>query len=902
MGDSVSAQRPSGEVAFLFTDLQGSTRAWELAPERMNDVLAAHDLVLREAIDAFGGAIFSTAGDAFAAAFHDAAAALSAAVSVQRDLAQREWPDGLAPRVRMGMHVGTAFERDDNYFGPPVNRAARLMHAAHGGQVVVSSDFVRALGMPPPGVTLRDLGSFTLSDIAEPVAICQVVIDGLRSEFPPLDTLGPPPPKVPRYPTSFIGRDEEVARLGDAVSRCNLVTLIAAGGTGKTRLAFETAAAVSDRFPDGVFAIELADGGPDQVDSRAAEAVLGELPLVRTERTADPVGALVDHLFKRRALLVLDNCEHVMQRARRLTGLINEACPRTAILATSREVFGLPGEVVVPLRPLSCAVHDGALSPAAQLFLERARLAGSDDAFDEREIAAIEAICSRLEGLPLALELAASRVRTLAPTQILARLDDSLALLRTRGDAPERQRSLEGAIWWSWNLLAPGEQALLARASAFVGGFSLDAVQAVGEREGSIDVLDALESLVDKSLVMHEGHGRYRLAEPIRQFAAARLEEMDGVRQAHEAHLSHFARLARSVVPDLDTRPEPALVGALTKDHHNFIAAIERARDRGDLSGATRLAVRMHTYWEETGHLSVGAQMLDSLVRSAPDDPVVFGAVAVLTTYSAMVGDLVRAEELAGPMRAALSSGPPEEIAGRLRFNLGFIDLAAGRLETCVDLWAAAGASLEAHDPPLARQSLWSGGYAAAMARDLERARELFDRADAVAVPHEGWFPSMLRLSRDVVHVLAGGRDTAGIEPSFDAVDALGLRLRTILASVLAGLALFETGRAPAAERIWRRGLEMVRESGHVWGAWLILELAAWGAGEIEDVARAARLWGAVEEFAVTRGFARWEVIDAASRPRRDAARMLDPEGYDLAFAQGRGLSLHEAVSQALAV
>jgi predicted ATPase len=863
----------------------------------MNDVLLGHDRILRDAIADLDGAIFSTAGDAFGAAFHTAHDALTAAVRVQRQLIGGEWPEGLEPQVRMGIHIGTAFERDNNYFGPTLNRAARLMNAAHGGQVVVSGDFQQSLGQPPEGVSLQSLGTFRLSDISEPVAIWQVAIDGLRVQFPPLDTVGPPPPRVPRYRTSFVGRAQELARLEEVLGRYRLVTLIAAGGTGKTRLAYETAAAVAEQFPDGVFAVEFADGGPEQVETRAAEAVLGEVPLARTERAADPSGALADYLLKRRALLVLDNCEHVMPPARRLINLLNEACPQTAVLATSREVFGLPGEVVVQLKPLSTSPGQGAVSPAAELFVERATLANHDLVLDEQQLAAVELICEQLEGLPLGVELAASRVRMLRPTQILAQLDDAMSLLRRRGRGPERQQSLEGAIWWSWQLLNLEEQALLARSSVFVGGFALDAVQTIGMRSAG-DVIDSLESLVDKSLVANEGN-RYRLAEPIRQFAGARLEEMDDVEETQTAHFTHFSRLARSVVPDLDTKPEPRLVLALTRDHDNFIAAIERARERGDVTSAARLAVRLHTYWEETGHLSVGAQMLESLVGPAPDDPAVFGAAAVLTTYSVMCGDLARAEELAKPMRLALEADLPTQIAGRIRFNIGFIDIASGKLGDCVELWSRAGADLTDHDAPLARQSFWSAGYSATMAGELDQARDLFDRAEALPVP-EGWFPSMVELSRTVVDVLEGKGDVANVEARFDDLDRLGLRFRTLLASVLGGLALFEAGEPKRADRVWRHGLEMAREAGSLWGAFLILELGAWGAYETGDHESAARLWGSLDDFGTTRGYARWAVVDKAAGDRRATAREADTQRFDLALAQGMNMPLHEAVDAAL--
>ncbi len=789
----------------------------------MNDVLHAHDRILRTAIDTNAGAIFSTAGDAFGAAFHTAEAALRTAVSVQRELSLGEWPEGLEPHVRMGLHTGSSFERDNSYFGPTLNRAARLMDAAHGGQVVVSGDLQQELTDLPTGVSLVDLGSFLLPDIGEPVSIWQVVIDGLRSGFPPLDTLGPPPPRVPIYHTSFIDRTDELARLKAALAQRNLVTLVAAGGTGKTRLAYKTAVEVADGFPDGVFAIELADGGADQVEKRAAEAVLGEVPLARTERASDPLGALIDHLAARRAILVVDNCEHVMQPARRLIGRITEACPRTAILATSREVFGIAGEMVLQLRPLAHSEKDGAPPPAVELFLERAATANADP--------------------------------------------------RTS----PRQRSLDGAIWWSWNLLDPAEQLLLAQTSAFVGGFGLDAVQTIGGGTQGLEVVDQLESLVDKSLVTHEGKGRYRLAEPIRRFAITRLDDLGRTDETHASHFDHFSRLARSVVPELDTRPEPSLVGALAKDHDNFIAAIERSRDRGDVASASKLATRLHTYWEETGHLTVGSQMLESVIGDTPDDPAVFGAVALRTTYASMCGDLDRAQELAAPMRTALEANLPDEIAGSLRFNIGFIDLAVGRLEECIDLWSTAGAQLAERNKPLARQSDWSAGYATTMAGDLARARELFDLAEAVPLSGEGWFAPMLELNRIVCDVVEGRRDVAAIELCFDAVDRLGLRLRTLLGSVIASFALFTAGRPERAERIWRRGLEMVREGGQIWGAWLILEFAAWGACESGDHERAARFWGALHAFGTSRGYARWTLIEEGSTARRDVSLSHDP-------------------------
>ncbi len=895
-----ASKRPSGHVAFLFTDLEGSTRAWEQAPEQMNDALLAHDQIMRAAIADASGVVFSTAGDAFAAAFSTCREALEAAVTAQRRLHEATWSGGVTPKVRMGIHVGTAFERDENYFGPSVNRAARVMSCAHGGQVVISQEALAILGIEPPEVELVELGSHWLPDLPEPMAISQVVIGGLRRDFPPLDSLSPPPPRVPLYRTTFVGRQAELAMLESLIPSASLVTIVALGGTGKTRLAYKTATALAEDFSDGVFAIELADGGPDDVGVRASEAVLGEAPIALNENAGDPVVSLVTYLSDRQALLVIDNCEHVLDAARRLIRAITDGCPDVKIIATSREVLGLTGETVLPLGPLPHD-NDQEVPPAVELYLERASAAKADLELDADEVSAVQETCKRLEGLPLAVELAAARVRTLTPSKILARLNDSLDVLKQRtAEGPDRHRSLEAAIWWSWNLLEPSDQLLLARMSVFVGGFGLEALEATDATDG--DVLDGLESLVDKSLVASDG-ARYRLAEPIRQFAAARLDDAGALDQAHDAHLAYFYGLAKSAVPELDGAAEAAVLATLSRDHENLLTAIDRAKARGNIGSAVRLAARLHVYWEETGHLSVGLRVLESIVEHAPNDPNVFPALAIITSYASMCGDLRRGEELGELIRAAIDGGGlPQHIEGQLRFNLAFVEIAAGRMDNSIELWRVSGEQLTDSNPPFARNALWCSAYVATMAEHLDDAKELFSAAEAIPGAPAIWFPPMLDLMRGVVAILEGGDDVVTIERRMKELDDLGLRYRLLLSSVAAAHAVFHLGHNRLADRFWRRGLELAQEMGHLWGAWVLLEFGAWSAGERGDIESAAHVWSGADAFASSRGYGRWVSIERSGSARRERARSADPEHYAAGIASGKSLTLHDIVEAALGV
>ncbi len=518
------AERPTGTVTFLMTDIEASTRRWEEQPEAMRIALTRHDATLREAIEANGGWPFKHTGDGMLAAFAAARPAIQAAIAAQRLL---ELP------VRMGVCTGEAELRDDNYFGPALNRTARIMAAAHGGQVLVAA----ATAAIVDDADLVDLGEHRLRDLSQPQRLYQVRAEGLKDKFPALRTLDARPGNLPVQTTSFLGRERDLAEVAEMLGHVRLLTLTGVGGVGKTRLALQLAAELSPGYPDGSWLVELAAVGDPSATGHALAGTLGiaQQPGMTIEQS------VVTTLSRRGLLLVLDNCEHLIDAAASLTHDIVTHCPNVRVLATSREALMVDGEQIWPVPSLG--FREGASSPAVALFVERARAVaprfelGSDAGL-------ISEICRRLDGIPLAIELAAARIRAMSPLQIRDRLDERFRIL-TGGSrrALERHQTLRHAVQWSYDLLSVAERQLLARCSVFAGGFTLEAAERVGA-SGAVepaDVLDLLDSLVRKSLVTVERSGnttRYGLLETIRQFAEEQLAasgEADAARRHHAA-------------------------------------------------------------------------------------------------------------------------------------------------------------------------------------------------------------------------------------------------------------------------------------------------------------------------------------------------------------------------------
>jgi predicted ATPase/class 3 adenylate cyclase len=573
---------PTGTVTFLFTDVEGSTSAWEAHVDAMAEAIARHDAIVRRTIGGAGGYVFSTAGDAFAAAFSTPADAVRAALEAQRLLAAEPWPAPLALRVRMGLHVGVAVERDGDYFGPTVNRAARIMAAAHGGQVLASGAVVAHLG--GTAVDVRDLGEHRLRDLEGTEQLLQLGADGLPDTFPPLRTLDRYPSTLPAQRSTFVGREDERRRIRQALDASRLVTLTGVGGTGKTRLAVEVAHDLSDASPGGVFFVDLARLTDGAFVWEAIAAGLDFAP----DPGAEVPRQVTARLGARRALVVVDNCEHVLDDAADAVDAVLAACPAVRLLATSREGLALDGERVVPIAPLSTDATAERAAPAVRLFLERAADAHGAR-YDAADLAVIHQICLRLDGLPLAIELAAARTAVLSPADLLARLENRFRLLTGgRRGKRNRQRTLEEAIAWSYDLLDPAEQVLLRNLAVFPAAFDLARAAAVAGGGDDTATLDLLDSLSGKSLVQVErgqgGGTRYRLLETIREYAQARLVEAgnaDEVRLRHATDTAERAEAARQhlfqVSAALDELVDDILV----------------ALDRADALGRSDLLVRL---------------------------------------------------------------------------------------------------------------------------------------------------------------------------------------------------------------------------------------------------------------------------------------------------------------------
>ncbi len=573
-----------GATTLLFTDIEGSTRLWEREGEGMSRALAAHDAASRAAVEKNRGVVVKMTGDGMYAAFDDPLDALNATLMLQLSLDSLAASSGVQLRVRAGLHLGIVERRDEDLFGSAVNRAARIMKAAHGGQTLLSQAVVDCVSERlPPLVSLRNLGSVRLRDLATSERVYQLLYPQLRQDFPVLRSLEATPNNLPPQVTSFIGRERELTEAKALLAKSRLLTLLGMGGLGKTRLSLQIGANVLEQFPDGVWFVDLAPiKDPSLVPSATAQ-VLG----VREEADKPLIQTLCEHIKEHKLLFVLDNCEHLVSACASLADALLRGAPEVRILATSREALHISGEQTYPVFPLTVpdrkASTDELLrSDAVQLFVERARLQKPGFTLSDTEAPAVAELCARLEGIPLALELAAARMRSLSVEQINARLHDRFKLL-TGGSrvALERQQTLRALVSWSYDLLQENEQLVLDRLSVFVGGFDLPAAEAVCGAEPLMpeDILDLVTSLVDKSLVMFERDGRgsrYGLLETIREFAHEHLiKQRYGMQQT----IQEFAH------ERLTDRDDVAATAARHCDYYLGLAKTGRAKLKGPEQG-----------------------------------------------------------------------------------------------------------------------------------------------------------------------------------------------------------------------------------------------------------------------------------------------------------------------------
>ncbi|HZY96920.1 MAG TPA: tetratricopeptide repeat protein [Candidatus Cybelea sp.] len=598
----------TGTVTFLFTDIEGSTQRWERDRGAMGAALRRHDALLSEAVTAHGGEVFKTVGDAFCAVFPSASAALAASLDAQRGLLGEDFLAVGGAFVRMALHTGTAEEREGDYFGPTVNRVARLLAIAHGGQVVISSATAELLlGELPSESSLRDLGPHRLKDLTRPEHVYQLVARGLPESFPTLRSLDSQPNNLPLQLTSFVGRDDDVREIKVLLCSDRLVTLVGAGGAGKTRCAIQVGAELLDAFADGVWLVEFAPIS----DPRLVAGAVAQVLSVSEPPNRPLLDTLLAHLKHRSALLILDNCEHVIDEARRVVAAILRACPGVRILATSRESLNVAGERVVRLPslavppPREVATARAARSyGAVALFADRATASDARFRLTDQNAAFVTEISRRLDGIPLAIELAAARIKVLSPQQLAQRLDERFRVL-TGGDrsALPRHQTMRALIDWSYDLLSEEERALFRTLSIFAGGFTLESASAVcgNETLDEFAVLELLTSLVDKSLVQSEPgeyQTRYRLLESTRQYAREKLNESGEYAAVARAHAAAFLESAQRLEAAYDTTPDDRWFEQVEPEVENWRAALEWALTaRGDVLLGQRLAGALGREW-----------------------------------------------------------------------------------------------------------------------------------------------------------------------------------------------------------------------------------------------------------------------------------------------------------------
>ncbi len=841
---------PHGTVTLLFSDVEGSTRLARLLGARYDEALAAHRRLLREAFAANGGSEVDTQGDAFLVAFDRAREALNAAAAAQRSLAEHEWPEGEPVLVRIGVHTGEPELTAGGYYvGVDLTRGARICAAAHGGQVVLSQATRDLAG---EGVEVRDLGDHRLKGIPQPERLFQLVAPGLGFDFPPLQAqrLGNLP--IPRSP--IVGRREESGQIVEALRSTPVLTLTGPGGIGKTRLAVEIARTVAPSYGDGAFFVGLAAVD----DPLAVPAVVARTLGLSEEPGESPADALARGLRDRELLLLLDNFERVIAAAPLVADLI-EACPRLTVLTTSRERLHLADETeyAVPSLP----EHD-----AVPLFLARARAARAAPEPTHAELEDIRAICRRLEGLPLAIELAAARVRLLPLSEILSRLEQRLAFL-TGGpqDLPARQQTLAATIDWSYALLEPDEQAALKQLAVFAGGFTLAAASAVcGDDEAALRLLSSLR---DKSLIVTrsagDGGARFAMLDTIREYALERLGADGGDAAAYRRFAEHFVGVAETAHQELSGPEQGLWLRRLADDYANFGTALAWANDAGAADLLLRTSGALWRFWLIRGHVREGREWIGKALRLSPSEPTpalgraLYGGCALAVAD----GDLETGRSLA---------------VERLRV--------ARALDDDAEVASALGA--------LANAAAMRGEYPEASAL-LEQAAEHATRAQA-------WRALASTMNNLGYLSLLQGDAVRGIEQCREAArrfEELGIRDERAGAAVNVAMGLLRLGDDAAALGVASDSLATYAELGHEDGVSYCLDVVAAAVLRRGDARSAGLLAGAADALRANTGAAAPPLEHALHEETLEELRgQLEPEDLAAALAAGEAVAPDEAV------
>ena len=913
------AGQPTGTVTFLFTDVEGSTRMWERDPTAMRSALARHDEILRSAIEESGGSVFKTMGDAFCAAFFSVPGALDAALSAQRALHAEEWDEGSVIRVRMALHTGAVEERGGDYFGPALNWVSRLLSAGHGGQTLLSlaaQELVRdAL---PVDVRLEDLGERRLKDLFRPERVFEISAPDHPSEFPPLRTLESHSNNLPLQPTPLVGREREVLEVCGRLRQeeVRLLTLTGPGGTGKTRLALQAAADLLEDFDDGVFFVALATVTDPDLFLKEIAAALG----LQESGDAALEEILKEYLGRRELLLVLDNFEQILSAAP-LAGGILSAAPRLKVLVTSRIPLGIYGEHEYAVPPLSIPdpkrLPDiGALSQfeSVRLFIERAGAAKAGFEITNENAPAVAEICARLDGLPLAIELAAARIKLLPPKAILTRLANRLKLL-TGGakDLPARQRTLRGAIEWSHDLLDEGERTLFARLAVFSGGRTLEAIEAVCDAEGDlpIDAFDGVSSLLDKSLLTRdEGpqeEPRFVMLETIHEYAREKLEESGEAEETKRLHAEYFLSFAEEAEPELVGAEQIEWMDRLEAEHDNLRAALSWSMEAAEVESVLRMAGSLSLFWSVRGYSSEGRGWCEeALARDAdhesPMRAMVLGGLGIMAWRQS---DYERAEQSLGESLALYrgsGDGKGEAISllylGKAAIDRNELDLASELLSEGESMCRSVGDTANLAD-------ILNISAIVAMARgDLVGANTILEEALGLARAAGHIRCLALTTSNLGINAMLEGdyeEARALMEEALELNLALKDRGNHAVSLHNLGLIALLRGDPEQAAVLCAQSTQMFGDLLDSIGVTISLDALAAVSGQRGEVGKAVRLWGAAQALRDAMRVSQPPDDKEVLEPFVEAARSsLEAAAFRAAWEEGRAMTQEQAVALAL--
>jgi predicted ATPase/class 3 adenylate cyclase/DNA-binding CsgD family transcriptional regulator len=908
-------------LTFLFTDIEGSTAMLQRVRDAYAEVLADHHRLIRTALAAHGGQEVVTQGDEFFAVFTSPRACVDAAIQMQRSLVSHAWPAGESVRVRMGIHSGEVAHGETGLVGLEVHRAARIAAVAHGGQVVVSAAAAALLGGSlAAGVSLKDLGLHRLKDVKRAEQIFQLQAEGLPAAVPPLRSLDNPKllTNLPAQVSSFIGRDSELAEVRRLIGDSRLVTLTGAGGAGKTRLALRVTAGLLDDAADGVWFADLAPlQDPDLVAVTVAD-VLG----VRQEPGRPLLDTVVEAVGGRSLLVLLDNCEHVIDACAKLADALLRGCPKLALLATSREPLGIDGECVHRVPSMGTPAEGDDLdairsSEAVRLLEDRAAAQGVPLVWDEPTTEVAGRICRRLDGIPLALELAAARLRVMPAAELEARLDQRFAILTggSRAGLP-RQQTLRAMVDWSWELLTGAERAVLARLSVFAGGFGLAAAEAVaaGHDVSAGEILGLLAALVDKSLVQFgdtgTGPGRYRLLETVRQYAADQLDAQgpaaaDAVRIGHR---DHYLTLAEAAAPRLVAADQGQWLDRLESELGNLRAAIAFSLTQADSQPGLRLAASLYVFWRARGHAAEGADILQALLDAPTAEEGTLPRARALVAAALLferADSFAMVDEYCQEALAIGRAAGDDYLVGELMFAQTWILLRQGQtgaalaiIDKGLDVARRLGELHLTGRLLFARSAAtYMAGDHAGAAGDLTECLQLFrqagDQLEAGAtLGNLGYY-----------ELSAGDVDAATrhLTESLDIARALGDRHSIVIHMFNLGLTEYLRGSPDEAQALFTESLDLARRMGmQRQTGYALLGLALTVDGGADPV-WSTRLHGAADKALAALGDS-VEPLESrlADLDRQRLRAAMGAEAFEAEYAAGRALDVARVAQEAL--